>query len=69
MATTLTQTAPFGAIAAHRFATVIWNAVDALRAWNDTRRTIAALSALNANQLNDIGLTRADIADLAHRRF
>ena len=69
MATTITQAAPFGAIAAHRFATVIWNAVDALQSWNDTRRSVAALRALKADQLDDIGLTRADITDLAHRRF
>ena len=69
MATTLTQAAPFGAIAAHRFATVIWDAVAALQSWNDTRRTVAALRALNADQLEDIGLTPADITDMAHRGF
>ena len=69
MATTYTQTAPFGAIAAHRFATVIWDAFAALRSWNDARRTVAALRALKADQLDDIGLTQADITDLAHRRF
>ena len=69
MATTITQAAPFGAIAAHRFATVIWNAVDALRSWNDTRRTVAALRTLKADQLDDIGLTLADVTDLARRRF
>ena len=69
MATTITQAAPFGAIAAHRFATVIWDAVDALRSWNDARRTVAALSALKADQLDDIGLTPADITDFANRRF
>ena len=69
MATTYTHAAPFGAIAAHRFATVIWNAVDALRSWNDARRTVAALRTLKTDQLDDIGLTPADITDLAHRRF
>ena len=69
MATTYTHVAPFGAIAIHRIATAMWDAVASLRSWNDTRRTVAALLALRADQLDDIGLTQADITGLAHRRF
>lgn len=36
-----------------------------LIAWNDTRVTHKALSALSDRELNDIGLTRADIDRIA----
>ena len=38
--------------------------------WNDTRRTRDVLSKLSAHELDDIGLTRADIDAIARvRRF
>ncbi len=69
MATTYTRTAvaPFGAITVHRVVTAISGVIDYLRAWNDTRRTIVALRALNAAQLDDIGLTRADVENYGNR--
>jgi uncharacterized protein YjiS (DUF1127 family) len=53
--------APMGAVAIHRAVTTISNLLVAIRDWNDARRTVAALSRLNADQLDDIGLTRGDI--------
>jgi uncharacterized protein YjiS (DUF1127 family) len=38
-------------------------------AWNEARRTRAILSKLSAQELDDIGLTRGDIDDIAHRGF
>lgn len=35
-------------------------------AWNDRRQTRNVLSALSDRELNDIGLTRADIDDVAN---
>jgi len=63
MATTFTRTAvaPFGATIVHRAATALSGVVGKARAWNDNRRTINALRALSAAQLDDIGLTRADV--------
>ncbi len=71
MATTYTRTAiaPFGAITVHRVVTALSGVVAKLRSWNETRRTIAALRALNAAQLNDIGLTRADVEDFGRKGF
>ena len=71
MATTYTRTAvaPFGAITVQRAVTALSGVVATLRAWNDTRRTIVALRALSAAQLDDIGLTRADIEDFGRNGF
>jgi uncharacterized protein YjiS (DUF1127 family) len=43
------------------------NAFGTLAAWNDTRVTRKALSALSTRELDDIGLTRDDIAAIARR--
>lgn len=40
------------------------NANASVLAWNRSRRTRAALSKLTERELEDIGLTRGDIADL-----
>ncbi len=71
MATTDTRTAvaPFGAITVHRVATALSGVVGTLRAWNDTRRTINTLRALSAAQLDDIGLTRADVENFGRKGF
>ena len=63
MATTYTRTAvaPFGATFARRVVTTLSGVAGKLRAWNDNRRTINALRALSPAQLDDIGLTRADV--------
>ena len=69
MATTFTRTAvaPFGAITVHRIVTAVSNAAATLRSWNDTRRTVNALRALNPTQLEDIGLTMADVEDFGRK--
>jgi uncharacterized protein YjiS (DUF1127 family) len=63
MATIFTRAAvaPFGAITIHRIVAGLMSAAADLRAWNETRRTINALRALSPAQLDDIGLTRAEV--------
>jgi len=61
MATTITAAAPFGAIAVHRTIGAVADLFVAIRDWNHARRTVAALSQLNATQLDDIGLSMGDI--------
>jgi uncharacterized protein YjiS (DUF1127 family) len=53
--------APMGAVAIHRAVTAVTNLLVAIRDWNDTRRTFAALNRLNPKLLDDIGLSRGDI--------
>lgn len=71
MATTYTNTAsaPLGAITVHRVVNALSAVVDAFRAWNETRRTVAALRRLSPSQLDDIGLTTADIEKFGGARF
>jgi uncharacterized protein YjiS (DUF1127 family) len=69
MATTHSPVAPFGAITVHRITSSLTGIVDRVRAWNDTRRTVKALRGLNARQLDDIGLTPADVEHFADRGF
>ena len=70
MATTYTSAvAPSGATVTRRIAGALSAMVAAIREWNDTRRTVAALSRLSEDQLDDIGLTRSDIRDFSRRGF
>ena len=70
MANTFTRAAiaPFGAITVHRIITAVSDIATTLRAWNETRRTIAVLRSLSPAQLDDIGLTRGDVEDFGSRR-
>lgn len=43
------------------------NVFGAIVAWNDARATRNALSKLTARELDDIGLVRGDIEDIANR--
>ncbi len=52
--------APMGAVAIHRAVSAVSNLLDALRDWNDARRTANTLSYLKADVLEDIGLTKGD---------
>jgi len=62
MAITYTPAAaPLGAVTIHRIVSAVSDLAVAIRDWNDARRTAAALSRLNADQLEDIGLTQGDI--------
>jgi len=51
--------AVFSAGRVFRFAADLF---DTVAAWNDSRKTRKALSALTSRELEDIGLSRADIA-------
>jgi len=59
--------APFGAVAIHRAVGAVSDLFVAIRDWNDARRTVAALNQLNANLLDDIGLTQGDILKFGHK--
>lgn len=52
--------------AAYRIAVFVTDVADAIIAWNDTRVTRKALSALTDRELDDIGLTRGDIDVVSH---
>jgi uncharacterized protein YjiS (DUF1127 family) len=67
MANIITAAAPFGAITIHRIVTAIYGVAGSLRAWNETRRTLHALRALSPAQLDDIGLSRADVEEFGNR--
>ena len=69
MAKVTTAAAPFGAITIHRIVTGVMGAAGRVRAWNDYRRTINALRALTPDQLDDIGLTQADIENFGPKGF
>lgn len=60
-----TRTAPFGAIATYNIVRFFSNVANDVIAWNDARVTRNALSKLTDRELNDIGLSRGDIADIA----
>ncbi|RYG90808.1 DUF1127 domain-containing protein [Loktanella sp. IMCC34160] len=45
----------------------LYNAAETLRAWNDARVTRKALSQLSNRELDDIGLCRGDIEDIAQK--
>ena len=49
------------------FGSVFSRAFAAVSSWNDERVTRKALSKLSDRELNDIGLCRGDIADVAAR--
>lgn len=59
-----TTAAPFGAIATYRAIHAVETALNSLVAWNTKRITAKQLNALSAHQLNDIGLTYADVKNL-----
>ena len=69
MAITLTRAAnaPFGAITVHRILTAVSDMAATLQAWNETRRTVAVLRSLSAAQLDDIGLTPADVEEFGSK--
>ncbi|NRB20414.1 MAG: DUF1127 domain-containing protein [Rhodobacteraceae bacterium] len=61
MAFAVTNTqAPLGAVATLRVVNSILNLKDSAVAWNRARVTRNVLSRMSAEQLDDIGLTRAD---------
>jgi|AutmiccommuBRH23_1029490.scaffolds.fasta_scaffold231574_1 uncharacterized protein YjiS (DUF1127 family) len=64
--TTNTQsTLPLGAITLYRAVSSVSELLSRIQAWRDARRTARILHNLSPRQLEDIGLTRADIDTLA----
>jgi uncharacterized protein YjiS (DUF1127 family) len=55
--------APAGAVATLRVVDTILNLKNSVVAWNEARVTRKILARLSDNQLQDIGLTRADLFD------
>ena len=66
---TTSDAAPFGAITIHRIVTAFAGVAARFRAWNNYRRTLNALRALSPNQLDDIGLTMADVESFGRKGF
>jgi uncharacterized protein YjiS (DUF1127 family) len=64
-----TKAAPFGAITAYRAIHAVEAAVNSLTAWNARRNTYKQLSALSVRELEDIGLTIADVEELTKGTF
>lgn len=64
MATTANIHAPLGAATILHVADAFTNFFSNAAEWNMARKTRKALSVLSDAQLDDIGLCRADIADL-----
>ena len=69
MATFTTNRTTFGTanVAARSFG-FMTAIVDSVSAWNDARMTRNALNSLTARELEDIGLSYADIETVAGRR-
>ncbi|RED18676.1 DUF1127 domain-containing protein [Pontivivens insulae] len=63
--TTQTSVAPFGATAVYRFVTAIDRAVLKVRQWMIANETAEGLHQLTDRQLDDLGLLRANIDDVA----
>lgn len=60
--TTANIHAPLGAVSVLRLVDTFYHLRDDLVEWNENRKTRIALSKLTAAQLEDIGLSQADIA-------
>ncbi len=63
-----TRRAPLGAITTYRFTSLLDRAITAATLWNDARMTRQALDRLTDRELDDIGLCRGDIEDIAAGR-
>jgi uncharacterized protein YjiS (DUF1127 family) len=64
-----TRTAPTGAITVYRLVNFFSSIGTQLAAWNDARITRKSLDKLTDHELDDIGLCRGDIEDIAHGRI
>ncbi|MGO4907254.1 DUF1127 domain-containing protein [Pseudorhodobacter sp. W20_MBD10_FR17] len=60
-----TRAAPFGAIATYNIVRFFGNIASDAISWNDARVTRNALAKLTDRELDDIGLSRGDIASIA----
>lgn len=59
--------APFGAITAFRFVGALESAAQTVVAWHLARKTEKELFKLTSRQLDDLGITRGDIPNIAAR--
>lgn len=62
-----TMTLPFGTETAHRLVSFFGNLREEIAAWRRARATVTALRRLSPQQLEDIGLTIADVEIMAAR--
>ncbi len=60
----ITKAAPFGAIATFRAVRALETVKDSFVGWNEKRNTYKQLNALSARELEDIGMSRADVENL-----
>lgn len=60
----LDTTRPVAALSAGRFLRTVQDMIGAFATWNDARLTRKALAQLTPRELEDIGLTRADISNI-----
>lgn len=67
-AQTTTRPAPLGAITAYKVINAVGTIAGKIATWNDARMTRNALGKLSDRELDDIGLCRGDIEDMAQRR-
>ncbi len=61
------QSVPFGALTVHRAVSAVTALGERFAEWRRARRTLAELERLTPAQLEDIGLTRADLERLEGR--
>ncbi|MEX0364650.1 DUF1127 domain-containing protein [Ruegeria sp. HKCCD8929] len=64
MATTANIHAPLGAVTVLHVVDAIISAKTAVVSWNENRKTRKILAKLTDEQLDDIGLSRGDIANI-----
>jgi len=60
-----TRVAPFGAVSVFRAVSNVEGFVANFSEWNQRRLTVKALNKLSARELEDIGLSRGDVDDMA----
>jgi uncharacterized protein YjiS (DUF1127 family) len=58
------RSAPFGAITTYHIIRFVGDMMDRVIVWNDARVTRNALAKLSDRELDDIGLTRADVYEI-----
>ena len=63
----MSRTLPFGALTVHRVVSIFAALGERVGEWHRARRTLHELERLTPAQLDDIGLTRADIERLEGR--
>lgn len=58
---------PLGTLTVHRSVTLANDLLSRFIRWREVRRTVRLLSDLDQDQLDDLGLTQADIAAFARK--